>query len=100
MIVVFLLKILGGKNFTWPLQSDISEYIVVESKRRTEKDKPKVKYLSIMIRIFKSGVMIPTVICIFAVDFHDFPRRLVKAHTFGLSLMDVGTGCLILISGI
>ncbi|CAI2367116.1 unnamed protein product [Moneuplotes crassus] len=98
--LVVLLKILGGDLYTLPFTSEIKEYIVIKPKEGFKGKKPNEKRFSMMIRIFKTGVMIPTVICIFAVDFHDFPRRFVKTHTFGISLMDIGTGCLIFISGI
>lgn len=48
----------------------------------------------------KTTVLIGTVISIFAVDFHDYPRKLCKTHTVGISLMDVGTGGLIFVSGL
>lgn len=98
--MIIFLKLTSGDLFSLPFQSEIKEYIVIKPQPAKRGMKVREKRLSTMVRIFKTGVMIPTVICIFAVDFHDFPRRFVKSHTFGISLMDVGTGCLIFISGI
>ena len=44
------------------------------------------------INAFRASVNIATCICILAVDFHVFPRRLAKTEDFGSGLMDVGTG--------
>jgi glucosaminylphosphatidylinositol acyltransferase len=83
-----------------PLQSTIGEYTIEKVKNANDdKHAPKYIYISRLIRIVKSTIMIPTVLCIFAVDFHDFPRRFCKTEAFGISLMDVGTGCVIIGSG-
>ena len=44
----------------------------------------------------RAFISIPTCICILAVDFHAFPRRLAKTEEFGTGLMDVGIGMYIL----
>ena len=44
--------------------------------------------------------MILTLICILAVDFPIFPRRMAKTETYGISLMDIGIGLFIICSGI
>lgn len=49
---------------------------------------------------FRGSVMLCTVIAILAVDFSVFPRSLAKTETFGLSLMDLGVGCVIVASGV
>lgn len=48
----------------------------------------------------KALVLIATAISVFAVDFHYYPRRLCKTQAMGISLMDVGTGALIFVSGL
>ena len=48
----------------------------------------------------KTLTLVATVISIFAVDFHDYPRRFCKTHMLGISLMDIGTGALMFISGL
>ena len=44
------------------------------------------------LKWFRSIISIVTCICILAVDFHIFPRRLAKTELFGTGLMDVGVG--------
>lgn len=49
---------------------------------------------------FRSTTMLYTLLCIVAVDFPVFPRRLAKTETFGISLMDVGVGLFIVSSAL
>lgn len=53
-----------------------------------------------MITNLRSTVMIITVMAILAVDFANFPRRYYKTVRYGTSLMDVGIGCIIYVSGL
>ncbi|KAK5580417.1 hypothetical protein RB653_000434 [Dictyostelium firmibasis] len=48
------------------------------------------------IEEYRAFVMIATCICILAVDFQVFPRRLGKTETYGISLMDIGVGSVVL----
>ncbi|EGC39189.1 hypothetical protein DICPUDRAFT_45375 [Dictyostelium purpureum] len=48
------------------------------------------------IEEYRSFVMIATCICILAIDFPIFPRRLGKTETYGISLMDIGVGSVVL----
>lgn len=45
---------------------------------------------------FRAMTNISTTICILAVDFHVFPRKLAKTDVFGYSLMDTGVGMFIM----
>ena len=70
---------------------------------KTIKSSNKAKKTMIIFNVMsdlKTLCMIATVISIFAVDFHDYPRRFCKTHKLGISLMDVGTGTLMFISGL
>eukprot|EP00668_Euglena_longa_P038836 GGOE01049941.1.p1 GENE.GGOE01049941.1~~GGOE01049941.1.p1 ORF type:complete len:470 (+),score=129.61 GGOE01049941.1:53-1411(+) len=44
---------------------------------------------------YRSMLMLTTCFSILAVDFPVFPRRFAKTEMFGISVMDVGTGCFI-----
>lgn len=53
----------------------------------------KVNTLNVpFLTSFKAYVNVATCICILAVDFHVFPRRLAKAENFGCGIMDLGVG--------
>lgn len=47
----------------------------------------------------RSLVNMMTAVCILAVDFKCFPRKLAKTETFGFGLMDVGVGLYVFING-
>lgn len=49
---------------------------------------------------FRSIVNIITAICILAVDFNIFPRKLAKTENFGYGLMDTGVGFYVVTNGI
>lgn len=48
----------------------------------------------------RSLVNLMTAVCILAVDFQCFPRKLAKTETFGFGLMDVGVGLYVFINGL
>ena len=52
------------------------------------------------ITCFRTYVNIGTAICILAVDFPLFPRRLCKAETFGTGGMDTGVGAFVIANAI
>eukprot|EP00955_Chlamydomonas_euryale_P100034 365255-Chlamydomonas_euryale.AAC.13 len=52
------------------------------------------------VTLYRGGLMISTCLCILAVDFNAFPRRLAKAEAYGGGLMDVGVGGIIIASGL
>lgn len=62
--------------------------------------KPAVKQATktrhAFITNFRALTNLITVVCILAVDFRAFPRRLAKTEVFGYSLMDTGVGLFIL----
>eukprot|EP01025_Chloroclados_australasicus_P012104 TRINITY_DN1551_c0_g1_i4.p1 TRINITY_DN1551_c0_g1~~TRINITY_DN1551_c0_g1_i4.p1 ORF type:complete len:453 (-),score=24.79 TRINITY_DN1551_c0_g1_i4:427-1785(-) len=81
-------------------------FIMVWNKLRTQ----HAPYLSVIVNGFnssrkwyyvycRSGLLVMTCICILAVDFKPFPRRLAKVETFGIGLMDTGPGLYIYIMG-
>ena len=45
---------------------------------------------------YRAAMTLTTAVAILAIDFHAFPRRLGKTQTFGVGLMDVGTGSFVL----
>ncbi|XP_069681308.1 uncharacterized protein [Periplaneta americana] len=49
---------------------------------------------------FRAIMNLMTAVCILAVDFKIFPRRLAKTETFGYGLMDVGVGLFIIANAI
>lgn len=49
---------------------------------------------------YRGGLMLYTCLCILAVDFRAFPRRLAKAETYGGGLMDVGVSGIVIASGV
>lgn len=52
------------------------------------------------ISVSRAVICLLTAICILAVDFQCFPRKLAKTEHFGFSLMDVGVGLFIFSNGI
>lgn len=49
---------------------------------------------------YRAGIYLATCLCILAVDFDVFPRRFAKTDAFGFSLMDVGTGCFVVVGAL
>lgn len=52
------------------------------------------------IVMVRSIINLITAVCILAVDFRCFPRKLAKSETFGFGLMDVGVGLYVYSNGI
>lgn len=52
------------------------------------------------ITMLRAYITIISCICILAVDFRVFPRRLAKTETFGSGLMDTGVGLFVMSNGI
>ncbi|XP_055299294.1 uncharacterized protein LOC129566924 [Sitodiplosis mosellana] len=44
------------------------------------------------LNLFRAAINLLTAVCILAVDFKCFPRKLAKTETFGFGLMDTGVG--------
>ncbi|VDN28957.1 unnamed protein product [Dibothriocephalus latus] len=51
-------------------------------------------------RVLRAYILLYTCVCIYAVDFPLFPRRLAKTEAHGVSLMDVGVGLISVSCGI
>lgn len=52
------------------------------------------------LNIFRAHINLITAVCILAVDFKCFPRKLAKTETFGFGLMDIGVGQFVFGNGI
>ncbi len=48
---------------------------------------------------YRAGMILTTAVCILAVDFPVYPRRLAKTESFGFGLMDVGVGSFVFAAG-
>ena len=49
---------------------------------------------------YRSMMLLATAVSILAVDFQAYPRRFVKSETYGISLMDLGTGSVLFASAL
>lgn len=52
------------------------------------------------INLVRGAINLVTAVCILAVDFQHFPRKLAKTETFGFGLMDAGVGLYVFSNGI
>lgn len=52
------------------------------------------------LNAFRAAINLITAICILAVDFKCFPRKLAKTETFGFGLMDTGVGLFVFGNGL
>jgi phosphatidylinositol glycan class W len=66
---------------------------------RSDEGQAPVDFRAILT-IYRASLMFLTFIAILAVDFHVFPRRLVKTETQGYSLMDVGAASFVYAAGL
>lgn len=52
------------------------------------------------LNTFRAAINLLTAICILAVDFKCFPRKLAKTETYGFGLMDIGVGLFVFGNGL
>jgi len=91
-ILAMLLRLMTKKSLI-PWKSSYIPYELIRRKRLAKVSVPFINQAN-------SLLLIATSISILFVDFLVYPRCLVKTETYGVSVMDVGTGAILFISGI
>ena len=84
-----------------PVMAILSSALLIRQGNPLDKPDGKVEGSPGFIRCTRGSLSFLTTVCILAVDFPAiFPRSMAKTETYGLSVMDVGVGAVILASAI
>ncbi|VDL94885.1 unnamed protein product [Schistocephalus solidus] len=102
IITVFVLPItlLSEYIFEFTVIACTTAILLYRYARNRHLPPPLSEPLYVWRRALRAYILLYTCVCIYAVDFPLFPRRLAKTEAYGVSLMDVGVGLISVSCGI